>query len=149
MSSSDSFLYKHQNHINTKNLVPETCNDNGDVLYKANGDDNEVDDKEGVVGQIIDSKNENICSDGLGILSSIQIYLLFVLKGLKSLRYVEIFSNLLPLRFCKLSLKVKYDSVSEHNLFLVLRYISPNLGLISLPCISRHHHTCQKSPQFS
>ena len=63
LSSSDSFLYKHQNHKNTKNLVPETCDDNGDVFYKANGDDNEVDDKEGVVGEIIDSKNKNICSD--------------------------------------------------------------------------------------
>ena len=70
LSSSDSFLYKHQNHKNTKNLVPDTCNDNGDVFYKANDDDNEVDDKEGVVGKIIHSKGK-IFLAGMGILSFI------------------------------------------------------------------------------
>ena len=48
----------HQNHENTKNLVPETGDDNGDVFYKANNDDNDVDDKEGVVGKIINSKRK-------------------------------------------------------------------------------------------
>ena len=46
-----------------KNLVPETGDDNGNVFYKANDDDKDIDDKEGVVSRIINSGNKNIVFD--------------------------------------------------------------------------------------